>query len=189
MIKTFVIAEAGVNHNGSEALALELVDTAAECGADAIKFQTFSADKLVRPGTPKALYQEFSTGSGDQHSMLKSLEMSVPLHEKVFERCSQRGLEFMSTPFDEDAADFLVDLGIRRLKIASGEMTNFPFLRHLVSKRLPLILSTGMSTLTEIQDAVAVIESHHASLGQILLSQIFLRCFIALPIIRRLIMM
>jgi N,N'-diacetyllegionaminate synthase len=164
---TFVIAEAGVNHNGSDELALQLVDTAARCGADAVKFQTFSADKLVRPGAEKAAYQQQATGGGDQHSMLKQLEMSHALHRRLFDRCTELGLEFMSTPFDEEAADFLIALGMRRLKVPSGEITNHPFLRFLAAKDLPLILSTGMATLAEITEAVQVVGARRAELGLI----------------------
>lgn len=165
MNRTFVIAEAGVNHNGSDELALQLVDTAARCGADAVKFQTFSADKLVRRGTAKAAYQQAATGDGDQHSMLVALELSEAMHRLLFERCALRGIEFMSTPFDDDAADFLVDLGMRRIKIPSGEITNHPFLRHLARKDLPLILSTGMATLGEIEDATGVIRAEREAAG------------------------
>jgi N,N'-diacetyllegionaminate synthase len=156
-MKTFVIAEAGVNHNGDENLALQLVDTAARCGADAVNFQTFSADKLVRPGAEKAEYQKRETGEGDQHGMLKALEMSKVLHSRLFERCAQLGIEFMSTPFDEGAADFLIELGMRRIKVPSGEITNTPFLEFLAAKDLPLIVSTGMASMEEIQRAVEVI--------------------------------
>jgi N,N'-diacetyllegionaminate synthase len=165
MSRTFVIAEAGVNHNGSEDLALQLVDVAARCGADAVKFQTFKADKLVRRGAAKAAYQEAATGGGDQHSMLAGLEMSESLHRRLFARCAELGIEFMSTPFDEDAADFLVGLGMRRIKIPSGEITNHPFLRHLARKDRPLILSTGMATLDEIVDATEVIRAERARRG------------------------
>ena len=165
MNRTFVIAEAGVNHNGSEELALQLVDVAARCGADAVKFQTFKADKLVRRGAAKAAYQEAATGGGDQHSMLAGLEMSEELHRRLFDRCAERGIEFMSTPFDEEAADFLVGLGMRRIKIPSGEITNHPFLRHLARKDRPLILSTGMATLEEIIDATDVIRAERQRRG------------------------
>lgn len=165
MKSTFIIAEAGVNHNGSEKLALELVDVAARCGSNAVKFQTFTADKLVRRGTEKALYQQVATGDGDQYSMLKQLEMSEDLHRKLFARCAQVGIEFMSTPFDEDAVDFLLDLGMRRIKVPSGEINNIAFLRFLASKNVPLILSTGMATITEVEDAVATIASERMRLG------------------------
>lgn len=153
----FIIAEAGVNHNGSESLALALVEAAARAGADAVKFQTFNADKLVRPGVSKAEYQKRETGSGDQHSMLRALELPADAYPRLLSRCNELGIEFMSTPFDEEAVDFLVGLGMRRLKVPSGEVTNVPFLRYLASKRLPIILSTGMSSLDEVVEAVSVI--------------------------------
>lgn len=158
-MRTFFIAEAGVNHNGSDDLALQLVEAAKRCGADAVKFQTFSADKLVRKGAEKAEYQKRATGEGDQYSMLKQLEMSESLHRRLLAHCDELGIEFMSTPFDEEAADFLVALGMRRIKIPSGEITNHPFLAHLAAKDLPLILSSGMATLNEIREAVDVIRS------------------------------
>jgi N,N'-diacetyllegionaminate synthase len=173
-MKTFIIAEAGVNHNGDENLALQLVETAARSGADAVKFQTFSADRLVRPGAEKAEYQKRETGDGDQYAMLKALEMSDALHRKLFDRCVELGIEFMSTPFDEDAADMLLDLGMKRIKVPSGEITNEPFLEFLAAKGVPLIVSTGMASLEEIQRAVQVIESarvragHAAPLAEVL---------------------
>jgi N,N'-diacetyllegionaminate synthase len=154
---TFVIAEAGVNHNGDEGLALRLVETAAWAGADAVKFQTFSAEKLVAPGAKKAEYQARETGEGDQYSMLKALELSVVTHHRLYQRCSELGIEFMSTPFDEGAADFLLGLGMRRIKVPSGEITNEPFLEFLAAKGVPMILSTGMADLAEIRRAVAVV--------------------------------
>lgn len=165
-MSTFIIAEAGVNHNGSTDLALELVDTAARCGADAVKFQTFSADKLVRRGAAKAEYQARETGGGDQHSMLKSLEMSEATHTAVVQRCKERGVEFMSTGFDEEAVDFLLTLGIRRIKVPSGEITNLPFLSHMARQGLPLIISTGMATLDEICEAVEVVRNTRALAGR-----------------------
>jgi len=164
-MKVLIIAEAGVNHNGDEALALALVDRAAECGADIVKFQTFKADKLVRKGAAKAEYQQRTTGGGDQHSMLRSLELSDDLHRKLLQRCAARGIEFMSTAFDEDSADFLVGLGMGRLKIPSGELTNHPFLSHLAAKNLPIILSTGMSTLDEVHEAIAAIAAERTRRG------------------------
>lgn len=164
-IKTFIIAEAGVNHNGDPKLAMELVDTAARCGADAVKFQSFSADKLVAPGAEKAEYQKRETGDGNQHAMLKALEMSEELHRKLFSRCAERGIEFMSTPFDETAADFLMALGMKRIKVPSGEITNEPFLAFLATKGVPLIMSTGMASMEEIQRAVEVIEATREGAG------------------------
>ncbi|SFZ78878.1 N-acetylneuraminate synthase [Chitinimonas taiwanensis] len=165
MSNIFFIAEAGVNHNGSEELALQLVETAAKCGADAVKFQTFTADKLVRKGAEKAAYQKAATGDGDQYSMLKQLEMSPDLHKTLIKRCAELNIEFMSTPFDEDAADFLLSLGMRRIKVPSGEITNTPFLRFLAAKNVPLIVSSGMATLAEVEQAVAVIAQERTACG------------------------
>ncbi len=156
-MSVFVIAEAGVNHNGDGDRALAMIDVAADAGADAIKFQTFSADKLASPQAEKADYQKRETGDGGQHAMLKALEMSDALHIRLVERCDLAGIEFMSTPFDDEAADMLVTLGMRRIKIPSGEITNHTFLRHLAAKDRPLILSTGMADMAEITDALAVI--------------------------------
>jgi len=164
-MKTFIIAEAGVNHNGDEKMALALVETAARSGADAVKFQTFRADKLTSKGAAKAEYQKQTTGDGDQHSMLKSLEMSERLHERLFAQCGSLGIEFMSTAFDEEALDFLVKLGIRRIKVPSGEITNVPLLRHMASKGLPLIVSTGMAEMGEVVAAVEVIRDERAARG------------------------
>ena len=157
MTMAFIIAEAGVNHNGSEARALDLVEAAAKSGADAIKFQTFSADKLVRRGAKTAEYQQAATGENDQYALLKSLELSDDAHRLLFDACNRAGIEFMSTPFDEEAADFLISIGMRRIKIPSGEITNIPFLRHLARSGLPLIMSTGMADLAEVQTAAAAI--------------------------------
>lgn len=164
-MRTFIIAEAGVNHNGSELAALRLVEVAAQCGADAVKFQTFSADKLVRAGTATAEYQKQSTGVDDQYAMLKSLEMSESMHGKLVARCEELGIEFMSTPFDHEAADFLLDLGMKRVKVPSGEITNEPFLKFLAQKGVPLIVSTGMATMDEIKRAVEVIRSTRERAG------------------------
>ncbi len=154
----FVIAEAGVNHNGDATRAIEMVDVAAQAGADAIKFQTFTAEKLVSLDAPKAAYQQRETGDGGQYAMLKALEMSEELHRQLIERCAQRGIEFMSTPFDLDAATFLVGLGMKRIKVPSGELVNHPFLRSLAAHGKPMILSTGMATMDEIHEAVAVVK-------------------------------
>lgn len=164
-MRVFVIAEAGVNHNGDAARALEMVDVAAKSGADAIKFQTFSADKLVSHQAEKAEYQKRETGEGSQHAMLKALEMSDALHAALVVRCGQTGIEFMSTPFDDEAADMLIALGMRRIKVPSGEITNHPFLRHLAGKDRPLIVSTGMATMAEITEALAVIANVRTARG------------------------
>lgn len=160
----FFIAEAGVNHNGSLDLALKLVDTAAEAGADAVKFQTFRADDIVAPGTEKATYQKTTTGDGDQHAMIRALELSEADHEAIADRCRARGIEFMSTPFDGWAAGLLLRLGMQRVKIASGELTNRPFLERLARSGKPLILSTGMADLEEVRRAVDwVREARHGA--------------------------
>jgi N,N'-diacetyllegionaminate synthase len=156
-MSVFIIAEAGVNHNGDADRALAMIDTAAEAGADAIKFQTFKADRLVGPTAEKADYQKRETGGGSQLDMLRSLEMSEELHARLFARCEEAGVEFMSTPFDEDAADFLVALGMRRIKVPSGEIVNDRLLRHLAAKRKPMIVSTGMATMAEVEEAVRIV--------------------------------
>ncbi|MBN2974413.1 N-acetylneuraminate synthase [Roseomonas aeriglobus] len=165
-MKTFIIAEAGVNHNGREELAYALVEAAAGSGADAVKFQTFSADRLVRQGAATADYQQRQTGTSDQHALLKSLELPLALHEGLFRRCGELGIEFMSTPFDRESADFLAQLGMRRFKIPSGEITNEPFLAHLARYGRPLVLSTGMADMDEITRAVEVIGQARADSGQ-----------------------
>lgn len=153
----YIIAEAGVNHNGSEDMAHRLVDAAVAAGADAVKFQTFKAEKLVTRQARKAAYQQVQTGEGDQFAMLKALELSDEAHRRLAAYCREKGIEFLSTPFDEESADFLVGLGCHRLKIPSGELTNAPFLRFLAAKGLPMILSTGMADLDEVAEAVAQI--------------------------------
>jgi N-acetylneuraminate synthase len=150
----FIIAEAGVNHNGSVERALMLVDAAAKAGADAVKFQTFRAEQLVVRGAPKAEYQSRNSGAGDQYSMLKALELPSEAYPLLFERCRTRHIEFMSTPFDIESAHMLCELGMRRLKVPSGEITNLPFLDAVGRLGLPIILSTGMSTLPEVKEAV-----------------------------------
>ena len=139
----YIIAEAGVNHNGSEELAHRLIDAAVDAGADAVKFQTFKAEKLVTRQARKAAYQQVQTGEGDQFAMLKALELSDAAHRCLAAYCAETGIEFLSTPFDEESADFLVGLGCRRLKIPSGELTNAPFLRYLAAKGLPQGATSG----------------------------------------------
>ncbi|NQD37414.1 N-acetylneuraminate synthase [Permianibacter sp. IMCC34836] len=173
-MSAFIIAEAGVNHNGSIQLALELIEAAAEAGADAVKFQSFSAEKLVRAGAEKADYQKAATGDGDQLQMLKKLELSVEQHHLMASHCKQVGIEFMSTPFDPEAAEMLLSLGMRRIKIPSGEITNHPFLRFLAAKNCPLIMSTGMATLAEVQEAVTVIANERERIGNAAPLQSFL---------------
>ena len=154
----FIIAEAGVNHNGDLELARQLVRAAAEAGADAVKFQTFVADRLVISHAPQADYQRRNTGiTESQHAMLKRLELSEKAHRELQSLCSQLGVLFLSTPFDEQCADFLSDLGMIAFKIPSGELTNTPFLTHVARKGLPVILSTGMATVEEIGRAVETV--------------------------------
>jgi N,N'-diacetyllegionaminate synthase len=156
----FVIAEAGVNHNGDLALALRLIDAAAEAGADAIKFQTFKADRLVTAFAPKANYQKVTTDADESQSdMLRKLELSEADHVAVQQHSSARGLIFLSTPFDEISADLLATLNVPAFKVSSGELTNLPFLEHLARLGRPLILSTGMATLEEVRDAVQSIRA------------------------------
>jgi N-acetylneuraminate synthase/N,N'-diacetyllegionaminate synthase len=152
----FVIAEAGVNHNGDLALARQLIDAATTAGADAIKFQTFRADRLVSASTPKAEYQKAATGAGEsQHAMLRRLELDEAAHRTLQQYATDRGIIFLSTPFDEASADLLAAMRIPAFKVSSGELTNLPFLAHLARYRLPIILSTGMATLEEVRAAVA----------------------------------
>lgn len=152
--RCLVIAEAGVNHNGSLETARRLVDAAADTGADAVKFQTFTAAALVGRGVGKAAYQEKGAPAGDQYSMLQSLELGREEHEALRAHCAGRGIEFMSTPFDEAALELLLALGVRRIKVASGELTNKPFLQKVAATGLPMIVSTGMASLAEIGEAL-----------------------------------
>jgi N-acetylneuraminate synthase len=156
----FVIAEAGVNHNGDLDIAKGLVDVAVAAGADAVKFQTFKAEKVVSPAAPKADYQLQTTADDEsQYTMLKKLELSFEAHHVLKAYCQDRDILFMSTPFDEDSADFLESLGVWVYKIPSGEITNQPLIEHIAAKNLPIILSTGMSALTEVSQAVDWIKS------------------------------
>jgi len=153
----FVIAEAGVNHNGDAGLAAALVDAAADAGADAVKFQTFHTDALVTAGARQAAYQRRHAPASSQRAMLRKLELSEALHRSLIARARRRGLCFLSTPFDEASARFLHELGVPLFKIASGELTNLPFLAYIARLGRPIILSTGMSTLDEVRQAVRAI--------------------------------
>lgn len=158
-MKTLIIAEAGVNHNGDLNLARQLIDVAAAAGADRVKFQTFSADRLVTVSANKAAYQERATGGEEsQHAMLRRLELSRDMHAELIGYCNARGIDFFSTGFDPASVDLLVELGARSFKIPSGEITNLPYLRHVGRYGKPVILSTGMSNLGEIEAALAVLE-------------------------------
>lgn len=156
--RTFVIAEAGVNHNGSLDLALRLVDVAAEAGADAVKFQTFIADKLATAKAAKADYQALNTGdSGSQRAMLAALELSRADHEVLLKRCREQSIQFMSTAFDAESLAFIAGLGVPMLKIPSGDITFGPLLLLAARLRRPLVLSTGMSSLAEIEEALGLV--------------------------------
>ncbi len=155
-----IIAEAGVNHNGSLERALALVDAAAEAGADFVKFQTFRAERIISRHAPKAEYQVQATGAEEsQLQMVKKLELDRAAHEALMDRAQARGILFISTPFDEPSADLLVELGVPLLKISSGEIVNLPLLRHIARLGKPVVMSTGMATLAEVEQAVAVLES------------------------------
>ena len=154
----FIIAEAGVNHNGDVELAKRLINVAAEAGADAVKLQTFKAERVVSATAPKAEYQLQTTDAVEsQLDMLRRLELSLEAHRELQAYCQERGVLFMSTPFDEESADLLDELGVPVFKVGSGEITNWPFLEYVARKGKPIILSTGMSYLSEVDEAVRVI--------------------------------
>lgn len=158
-MKTMIIAEAGVNHNGDLAMAKRLVDAAAEAGADVVKFQTFNANKLVTASAKKAAYQMATTAADEsQYEMLSKLELTKEMHDELIEHCRLRGIEFFSTGFDIENLEYLMGLGMPRIKIPSGEITNLPYLRKVGSFGCPVILSTGMSSLGEIEAALEVLE-------------------------------
>ena len=157
---TLIIAEAGVNHNGSIKTAEQLIETAAEAGADLVKFQTFSADRLVTGSASKADYQlETTSTSESQHEMIRKLELSREMHEELIAHCKKCGVGFFSTGFDPQSVNLLVELGLDRFKIPSGEITNLPYLRHIGQYGKPVILSTGMARLGEIEAALEVLEA------------------------------
>jgi len=156
----YVIAEIGVNHNGSTRLARELIDVAVGAGADAVKFQSFSADDLVTKSAPKADYQSRNTGDdGSQHDMLAQLELDESDFRNLMTHCTERGIDFLSTPFGEGPADMLERIGVSAFKVSSGDLTHHRFLAHLASKGLPIILSTGMANLAEVDEALRVIDA------------------------------
>jgi len=176
----FIIAEAGVNHNGDMALAHRLIDAAADAGADAVKFQTFRADALATLAAPKAEYQNATTSPGSQYDMLRALEFRPKNHAEMIEHCARRDILFASTPFDEQSVDLLDGLDVPFLKIPSGEVTNYPLLRHIAAKARPVILSTGMSTLEEVQRAVGWL-SDGPTAGSRLSPLSILHCVTAYP--------
>ena len=159
MSKVYIVAEAGVNHNGNSDLAFQLVDAAVEAGADAVKFQTFKAEKIVTKQAVKAEYQQKTTEAKEsQFNMLKRLELTHEMHYKLAEYCKLQGITFLSTAFDLDSLDFLVNnLSIKTLKIPSGEINNGPLVLAHAQTKCDLIVSTGMATLDEIEDVLGVI--------------------------------
>lgn len=159
MSPIYIIAEAGVNHNGSKDRAFQLIDVAVAAGADAVKFQTFKAENLVTKNAKKADYQTKTTDLDEsQYEMLKDLELSYETHHELIAYCKDKGIQFLSTAFDFESLDFLVnDLSLNTLKISSGDITNGPLLLAHAQKRCDLILSTGMSTLNEVEEALSVL--------------------------------
>jgi N,N'-diacetyllegionaminate synthase len=157
-MRTTIIAEAGVNHNGSIEIAKKMIDVAVDAGVDYIKFQTFKAEKLVSIHADKADYQKENTiGEESQFEMIKKLELDLNSHNILIEYCNLKGIKFISSPFDIESIDLLYDLGLDFYKIGSGEITNYPYLKKIASKGLPTVLSTGMSNLTEVDEALELL--------------------------------
>lgn len=169
MSKTLIIAEAGVNHNGSVELAKKLIDAAVKAGVDFIKFQTFKADNLVSKTAKKAEYQQNNLNDNDesQYNMLKKLELSPAQHLELVDYCKEKGIKFFSTAFDLESIDFLSSLHLGLWKIPSGEITNYPYLKTIAQKKEPVILSTGMSTMAEIKDAIQVLKKFGVAVSKI----------------------
>lgn len=159
MKKTLIIAEAGCNHNGNLDLACQLIDVAVEAKADIVKFQTFSVDSIVTKNAKKAEYAKKSTDINEtQYEMNKKLEIDEKKHVYLIEYSKQKGIEFLSSPFDHDSINLLNELGLQRLKIPSGEITNMPYLKHIGSLGKTLIMSTGMSNFKEVDTALKILE-------------------------------
>ncbi len=157
-MSVFIIAEAGVNHNGSIELAKELIDVAVSAGVDAVKFQTFKAENLVSKDTEKAPYQKNTTDKNEsQFDMIKKLELDVSMHKELIMYCKYRNIMFLSTPFDIDSINLLTDLGLEIFKISSGEVTNLPYLRAIGRLNKEVILSTGMASIGEVEDALTIL--------------------------------
>ncbi len=157
-MRTLLIAEAGVNHNGDIVLAKRLVDAAVDAGADYVKFQTFKAETLLTPSAAKADYQRnLSVEAESQFDMIRRLELDRLAHEELISYCGKRGIGFLSTPFDIDSIDLLVELDIPLLKVPSGEITNLPYLRHVGRMGRPVLMSTGMATLNEVAEAMNIL--------------------------------
>ena len=157
-MSVFIIAEAGVNHNGSIDLAKKLIDTASAAGADAVKFQTFKADNLATKNAQKAMYQKETTNIEEsQFDMLKKLELSTEMHKELISYCRNKKIIFLSSPFDHESIELLEDLGLEIFKIPSGEITNLPYLRHIGKLNKKIILSTGMSNMNEVKIALDIL--------------------------------
>jgi len=157
-MSVFIIAEAGVNHNGSITLAKKLIDVASKAGADAVKFQTFKAEKLVAKNAQKASYQKETTDAEEsQFAMIKKLELDLDTHQKLIDYCKVKKIMFLSTPFDLESVDMLNDLGLSIFKIPSGEITNLPYLRKIGALNKKVVLSTGMATMDEVGDALDIL--------------------------------
>lgn len=164
MHKVFIIAEAGVNHNGEISTAIELINVAVEAQADAVKFQTFKAKTLTSRFAPKADYQKRHTQIDEsQYEMIKKLELSAKDHQELLEHCQKKGIQFLSTPFDVESARYLHGLGMKIFKIPSGEITNLPYLRVIGAFNKDVILSTGMANLDEVRNAINVLVTHGTS--------------------------
>ena len=158
MKKVFVIAEAGVNHNGSVVLAKKLIDAAHDAGADAVKFQTFNSEKCLCKTAPKAEYQVRTMGKNiSQLEMVKKLELNAAEHRELVAHCKKKRITFLSTAFDLDSVDLLCDLGVSTFKIPSGELTNLPLVRKIGGLKKKIILSTGMANIKEIKETVDVL--------------------------------
>lgn len=162
-MKTYIIAEIGVNHNGSIELAIEMIDKACECGVDCVKFQTFKSENLVSATAKKAEYQIKNTETeGTQLQMLKKLELTFSQFKELKTYCDKKGMQFLSTPFDFESLSFLNELDMPLWKVSSGEITNYPYLKKIAATKKDIVLSTGMSTIAEISQALEVLKSNGA---------------------------
>lgn len=170
--KTKIIAEAGVNHNGSIELAIDMIKAASNSGADFIKFQTFFADKIATTLAPKAKYQTSSAcDQASAHDMLRSLELPLESFKILYEECKRQKIGFLSTAFDIESLDYLINIGMKIIKIPSGEITNLPFLEYIGSRNMPTILSTGMADLVEIKEAIKILTNSGLELSSLSLLQ------------------
>ena len=168
MSKVFIIAEAGVNHNGSLEIAKKMIDVAVDAGADAVKFQTFKAEKLVCRNAQKAEYQKKTTDKNEsQFEMIKKLELDLNAHRELIMHCTERGIVFLSTPFDLDSIHLLHELGLEIFKIPSGEITNLPYLKEIGTLKKKVIMSTGMANLKEVEGALDVLTQAGTALEDI----------------------